>query len=143
MRNSAVYAEVMPMSRTPDVMWACVGSGVYVHTIPGVTNCGASTPLTKMVLSSWTQAAISEPVVAIPATSESPAKTCPQTRFIGILQGALAHWCRSPVSQPLQQPSRTTASTTDAEPHKRYRSGEQSAKNVPKSPAGRPGWAGG
>src|ERR1019366_5062375 len=95
-RNSATYALTMPTSRTPDVRWGCVGSTVNVHVMPGVTNCGASTPSTKRVLSSCTQAATIEPIAATPATSERPDKTCPQTRFIGILQRVDAHSCRHP-----------------------------------------------
>src|SRR5579872_3311492 len=66
----------------PDERNGCVGSPVNTHSFPLATSWGASTWLTKSVLSSWAHADTTTPP---PATNVTPAKTCPKTRFMSIL----------------------------------------------------------
>ena len=48
--DTAVYSDVSPTSSLPSPRTGCVGSAVKMHDIPAVTNWGASTSLTKIVL---------------------------------------------------------------------------------------------
>ncbi len=86
-RKTGAYSTDRSASRVPALMTGCVGSAVNVQVMPAVTNWGASTSYMNSVLLSWTQAGKGAATKMAPPTSKTPVETCPQTRFIGILQG--------------------------------------------------------